>query len=375
MFKTAIVHDSLREFGGAEKVVEHWLSTNPKAHIYTLCFRPEVFAESKLYMRAWREGRITTTFEQKYCEQKWYQKLFKLLVPLHVWAMKKLRVRGYQKVLVSSVYFAKFVSIEKPETLVHYCHSPSRFLHGLQTELDRNTLNPVVRWIEKLLLPGLKRDDVRAAQKLTDLDAEWQCNSHFMQAEIKLAYGVTAQIVYPPIELEKYSKIMRNIDIADPFYLYFGRVGGHKRVDLAIKACLEMGRKLMVSGGFSSDAEKERCQTIVSQHPNGNQLITFLGRQSFEQNVILFSQCRAFLFPGKEDFGITPVEMLGAGIPVIAYGEGGSREYMRDGENGVLFGVQSVESLKTAIQTFENREWDEKTIRASVAGFAKPRIW
>ena len=131
----------------------------------------------------------------------------------------------------------------------------------------------------------------------------------------------------------------------------------------------------MVSGGFSSDAEKERCQTIVSQHPNGNQLITFLGRQSFEQNVILFSQCRAFLFPGKEDFGITPVEMLGAGIPVIAYGEGGSREYMRDGENGVLFGMQSVESLKTAIQTFENREWDEKTIRASVAGFAKPRIW
>jgi glycosyltransferase involved in cell wall biosynthesis len=372
---TAIVHDSLREFGGAEKVVEHWLSLYPEAHIYTLCFVPRVFAESELITKAWNEGRIHTTSEQRFAEKKWWNRWYKFLVPIHVWAMKQLRVSGYDKVLISSVYFAKFPQFLHNKSITHYCHSPSRFLHGLQAELDRTTLHPFVRWGEKMMLPGLKKDDVAAAHRLTAAGAQWQCNSHYMQEEILRAYQAEATVVYPPVNIAQYAAIQRTPDTAEPFYLYYGRVGGHKKVDIAIRACLELGRKLVVSGGFSSADEERRCLEIVKQYPGSKGSVTFLGRQPFAQNCALFSTCRAFLFPGKEDFGITPIEIMAAGIPVIAFGEGGSREYMKDGQNGVTFVPQTVDAMKSAIERFETLSIPEAQIRQSIAPFATSYAW
>ena len=159
-----------------------------------------------------------------------------------------------------------------------------------------------------------------------------------------------------------------------PFYLCHGRISFHKRIDLAMRACLELGVRLKISGTSALLQEMQDLQKIIDdfelEFPAKNGLVELLGRTTDEQINGLISNCKAFIFPGKEDFGIAPVEMLAAGVPLIAYQSGGALEYVKDGENGVFFTQQTVESLVKAIQEFEKvKGRNESKIRESSKSF------
>ncbi len=375
--KVAIVHDYLHQFGGGEKVVEKWLQMYPDAVIYTAFFVPDQFKESPYFLSAQEEGRIKTSFLRYFLNngvraKNWFKKLF-WLYPL---AMKTVKVSGYDAVLISSVYCAKNANFKNNSRVVHYCHSPTRFLHGMKTETDHTRLPGYF----KILLPffkfWLKKLDLSAVSRLNEKGTLWLSNSKFIKGIIKKVYKTDSIVVYPPIELDNFLNIDRGSN-NESFYYCHGRISSHKRIDLAIHACMKSGKKLKISGLSSNQWEKDYLLKIVkdyeSENPSNKDQVTFLGRISDEQYHINLSKCRAFLFPGEEDFGIAPVEVLASGTPVIAYKSGGALEYIRDGENGVFFDKQSTSSLVAAIQRFEEIEgsFDSKTIKETSTQFSE----
>ena len=370
----AIVHDYLHQYGGAEKVVETWLEEYPEAIVYTLVFLPEKFAASKTFTKAWKEGRIKTTWVQTWLPK--IPKLFKHFFWLYPLVMSAVEVSGYEVVLISSTYCAKNIRLGQNERVFHYCHSPTRFLHKLTTETDHQSLSLAYRLLIPLLTPFLRWLDLRAVQHLEEKQTRWLANSRYIQKTLSTVYGVNSEVVYPPVELERFLDLSRHPLVgSEAYYLCHGRISFHKRLDLAITTCLETGRRLKISGASALLQEEKKLRQIVTEyeqkHPESRGLVEFLGRTSDAQLEKLVKHAAGFIFPGKEDFGIAPLEMLAGGLGIIAYQAGGALEYVQPGVNGVFFPVQDAQSLTKALDEFETLSLNVPTIRATTHGFAK----
>ena len=154
---------------------------------------------------------------------------------------------------------------------------------------------------------------------------------------------------------------MFNISETDgDYYLVLSRLVGYKRFDLAVQACSELGKKLVVIG---EGPEREKLEKLANEN------VTFLGRQPDEVVKKYMSECKALLFPGEEDFGIVPVEAQSCGRPVIAYGKGGVLDSVIDGKTGIFFKEQTVDSVKRAIEKFETMKFDKEEIRKHALKF------
>lgn len=378
--KIAIVHDYLYQFGGAEKVVEKWLEMYPDADIYTSLYTPDKFDISKLYQKANQEKRIQTTWLNKFFNIKILSfsliVFFKHFFWLYPIVMSFIVVKDYDVVIISSTFCAKNVRYKNCKKIIHYCHSPVRFLHGLTTETDHKTLNKFYRTLIPIFTFYLKWMDLKAVKYLNSQGCVWIANSTFIQKTIQDVYNTNSTVIYPPTEINKFLQIERK---SQDYYLSHGRISFHKRIDLAIKVCLELGKKLKISGSAGFKKEIDDLQKIVadfeSQNPDKKGLIEFLGRTTDEQYVDLISNAKAFLFPGKEDAGITPIEMLAAGLPVVAFEAGGALEYIQDGVNGIFFKNQNVEDMKNAILKFEQKtDWNTKQIKDSSLKFGQEQF-
>jgi glycosyltransferase involved in cell wall biosynthesis len=371
--RVAIVHDYLHQFGGAEKVVEKWLEMYPEAQLYTSFYLPQKFASSAHFEKARTEKRIHQTWLRFLFPT--FIKFYKHLYWLYPIMMSFVQVRGYDLVLISSTYCGKNIQLLNNKKIIHYCHSPVRFLHGLVTEMDHKTINPILQKIIPFINSPLKKLDLKAVENLNKNGTIWVANSSFIQETIKQVYHTDSVVIYPPIELKKYLGITRETANIGNFYLCHGRISFHKRLDLAIQACLELGLKLKISGDSSFASELESLKKLeldfIAANPDKPTYIEFLGRTSDAQYHELLATCKAFLFPGKEDFGIAPIEVLAAGVPVIAYQAGGALEYIKDSQNGVFFAEQTTQSLQDAIQKFESLNLDTKTIKASSLEFSE----
>ena len=189
----------------------------------------------------------------------------------------------------------------------------------------------------KLFTGYLRREDLKSAESVD----EFVANSAFVAERIKRIYGRDSVVVHPPVDVEFFSAAERT---TGDYYLFVGAPVAYKRLDLARAACAKMGRELVVAGGGSATDEELRG---------------------------LYAGAKALLFPGLEDFGIVPVEAQAAGCPVIAYGAGGALETVRDGETGVFFGRQDVESLCGAMEECEGRSWNPDACRANARRFSK----
>lgn len=360
--ETVIVHDFLFQYGGAEKVVEKWLEMYPDAIVYTSFCIPEKFRSSPTFTKASDENRIITSFAQRIFDIKnrnsdskfiRFQKHFFWLYPL---SMRAIKIKNADLVLISSTDCAKQVRLQNCKNVIHYCHSPTRYLNGLTTDTEHATLSLAYKIFLPLFTWWLKILDQDAVKYLNNHNTIWISNSKYIQKTIKDVYHTDSQVIYPPIELNKFLNNPR-LKNNDEFYLCHGRISFHKRIDLAIKTCLKLGKKLKISGTSAFDKQVEDLKKIVSDytiaHPESVGLIEFLGRTTDEEVSVLMSNCKAFLFPGKEDFGIAPIEMLAAGVPIIAYKAGGALEYVQYSINGVFFDEQNVKSMVKAIETFE----------------------
>ena len=328
--KIAIVHDWLTNMGGAEQVVINFNQIYKDAPIYTTFYNPNNL-DSKL-----RDLDVRTSFLQKDKMVTNHKKYFPLM-PL---AFKKFDLGKYDVVLSSSSCCAKGV---KAKNGIHicYCHTPMRYAWGKNEDYVKN-MNIIKKTMVNCLLFLMRKWDKKSSKRVDYFIA----NSSEVQKRIKKCYNRESVVINPPVRCNLF-----NIsDIDGDYYFIVSRLVPYKRFDLAVKACSELGKKLVIIG---DGTEKEELMQMANEN------IIFMGKQPDDVVKKYMSECKALLFPGEEDFGITPVEAMACGRPVICYGKGGVLDTVIDGKTGVYFEEQTVESLKKAILKFENMKFDK----------------
>lgn len=327
--KTALVHDDLIQAGGAERVVAVMHGMFPNAPIYTaLC-------DHETTLPDFAHADVRTSHMQKWPIRS--KGLHKFALPYYPAAFEDFNFSGYDLVLSSSSRFAKGV-ITDPETChVCYCHTPARFAWRHHEYLSQNRTTKLLAPLMRGMLSNLRAWDVASANRVDYFVA----NSHNVARRIRKYYRrETAAVIHPPVATEKFSPVSTE-DVGDHF-LIVSRLIGYKRVDLAIDACNKLGVKLKIAGtGPELAALKQRSGPTIE----------FLGRISDEQVVHEYAHCRALIFPGDEDFGMTPIEAMASGRPVVAYGVGGALETVIEGKTGLFFREQTADSLAAALHS------------------------
>lgn len=363
--KVAIVCDWLTNVGGAEKVLLRVHKMFPKAPIYT----------SKYDSRGidwFRDADVRTGWLQIFPTF-----LRRVLGPLRQGYFSRLDLSEYD--LIISVTGAEAKSVKSGKWLerhgkksanprgihISYCHVPTQYYWGMYDEYMKQpgfgVLNPLVRFCFWLLVKPLRRADLKAAER----PDYYVTISEYAKEQIKRYYNRDAVVIHPPVEIDEF-RFNKKIKIKD-YYVVTSRQVNWKRLDLAVEACRELGRKLMVIG---EGPEHEKLVRIAG----GTGLVEFLPLLEKKELAEYLAQAKGYLFPSKEPFGIAPVEALACGCPVIAYDEGGARDYIIEGKNGILFGEQTVESLTQAILKFEKSKFDREKIAKTATEFGEKRF-
>ncbi len=348
--KVALVHDYLNQMGGAERVVMAFHEIFPDAPIYTSIYDPQRVDP------AFQKMDIRTSFMQRL---PLVTKHHQPYLPFYPFAMESLDLRGYNVVLSSSSAFGKGV-ITRPETMhICYCHTPMRWCWNYADYVEREQLGNVARKVLPFFITGLRIWDQTSAMRVDHFIA----NSPVIAERIQKYYRRDSVVIPPPVETGRFP-FDPTIQPED-YFLILGRLIPYKRVDLAIEACTKLKLPLVVIGG---GRDLERLKQVAGP------TIRFMGRLSDEEVIHYYTHCRAFLFPGEEDFGITPLEAQAAGRPVIAYGAGGALTSVVDGVTGTFFYEQTVESLATVLAGFDERIFDPQVIRNHALEFDMPRF-
>ena len=329
--KVAIVHDWLVNYGGAERVVEALLKIFPDADIFTL-----VYDEKKMG-KIFPKEKIRTSFVQKI---PMASKLYTKMLPLMPKAFESFDFSGYNLVLCSSSSCAKGVITLPSVPHIAYIHSPMRYAWDQFFEYQKRTSKLVAHFMGKFM-PNIRLWDFVSSQRIDKLIA----NSNFIKRRIKKYWNLDSDVIYPPVDT---SRLSPNGKAPEDFYVVFSRFVPYKRIDLAISACGELGKKLVVIGGGSQEKE---LKNLASKYKNAE--IKFTGRISDGEVKDYLQRCKAMIFSAEEDFGIIPVEAQACGRPVIAFAKGGALETVIDGKTGVFFEKQETESVIEAIKKFE----------------------
>jgi len=279
------------------------------------------------------------------------------LLPLMNGAFRAFDLSRFDLVLSSSHACAK--NVRAPEHALHvcYCHTPMRYAWE-EGFLEGEEVGRAMRLLLPPLLARLRREDLAGASGPDVFVA----NSQHVAARIERYYGRSAEVVHPPVDVERFLGIAR---APGDYYLAYGRVVPYKHVDLSVDACARLGRHLVVAGDG-------RALAAVRAHAGAG--ASFRGKVSAAELDELLAGARALLFAGEEDFGIVPVEAQAAGVPVIAYAVGGAAETVVDGRTGVLFDEQSVDGLAAAIERFEGLKLDERDVRENARRFSRERF-
>lgn len=339
--KIAIVHDWLTNMGGAEQVVINFKEIYKEAPIYTTFYNPNKL-DDKL-----KNIEVKTSRLQKKKMVENHKKYF----PLMPMAFEKFDLNEYDVVLSSSSSCAKGVLTKPGSVHICYCHTPMRYAWEKRDEYTEG-MGKLKKKLVEILCHYMRIWDVASSNRVDYFIA----NSTEVQKRIKKHYKRDSVVINPPVRCN-----MFNISETDgDYYLVLSRLVGYKRFDLAVQACSELGKKLVVIG---DGPEREKLEKLANEN------VTFLGRQSDDVVKKYMSECKALLFPGEEDFGIVPVEAQSCGRPVIAYGKGGVLDSVIDGKTGVFFKEQTVESLKEAIEKFETMKFDKEEIREHALEF------
>lgn len=318
----------------------------PKSHIYTLIY------DKRLTGNVFEGKRIHTSFLQKIPFVKNHHRFFLYLMPL---AIEQFDLSSYDIVISDSAGYAKGI-ITKPGTLhINYCHTPLRYAWDDSHKYIREYSWPkVIKRLIPLALNYIRLWDREAALRVD----KYIANSFFVKERIKKYYKRDAEIIYPPVD----TKLFYVSDKIGDYFLIVGRFLAYKRFDIAIHAFNKLGLPLKIIG---DGPEKKNLMKIAG--PN----IEFLGLVSDEKIKDYYARCRAFIFPQEEDFGITALEAMASGRPVIAYKKGGALETIRDGVTGIFFGQQTAESLIEAIKKFKSKNFNPQEISEHALIFDK----
>ncbi len=340
--QVALVHDWLNQIGGAEDVLEVLNGVFPNAPIYT-----SIYWRDKMPER-WQTWDIRTSFIDRLPLGR---KRPQFYLPLYPTAFEQFDFSEYDLVLTNKSGFCHGI-ITGPDTVhICYCLTPTRFLWRYHQYAQQENLG---RWTQRGLAPFLtylRLWDQLAARRVDHFIAI----SQEVRRRIAKIYGRDSVIIYPPVDTQRFQPASR----VDDYYLIVGRLVPYRRLDLLIEAFNKLGRPLLIAG---RGRDRERLEAMAG--PN----VTFLGYVPDDELPDLIARCRAFLFPGEEDFGIAPIQAMAAGRPVIAYAGGGSLDTVIPG-TGALFAEQSVAAIIDTVESFDTSAIDSSFIRAHAQKF------
>jgi glycosyltransferase involved in cell wall biosynthesis len=354
--KVAIVHDWIVG-GGAEKVILELHKMYPGAPIYTSYCTDE-----------WRKklnGKVVTGYLQNWP----FNKLRKFLPLLRQWWFARLDLSGYDVIISSSGNGeAKFARKSSSKQIhVCYCHTPTHFYWRHYRSYLQNPgfgPKPLVRFALKKLVEPLRKRDFQAAQKVDKFIA----NSTHIQGDIKKYYKRDAIVIHPPVDTNRFSQLTTsNFKAPQPRsgFVTMGRQVPQKKFGLIIAACNELQLPLTVIG---------RGPAHSSLKSMAGSTITFKTNVTDEQMPAELAKAKAFIFAAEEDFGISPVEAMATGTPVIAYQAGGALDYVVPGKTGEFFEQQSVASLSKVLKNFKPKLYDPATIKKHAQLFSIERF-
>ncbi len=347
--RAAIIHYWLLNMRGGEKVVEALCRLLPEADIFTLFYDPTKVSETI------RARRVTASFLDP------LRKHYRTLLPVMPMALESFDLRGYDLIVSSESGPAKGVLAPATARHVCYCHTPMRYLWDLYPAYRNEWTAPA--WKRALMAPVanyLRMWDTSTAARVD----EFVANSANVARRIWKTYRREARVVYPPVAVESFYW-----KPPEDYYLIVSELVAYKRVDYAVRLFSKNGRRLKVVGDGPEYGELRRIA-------KGN--VEFRGRVSDEELRELYARARAFVMPGEEDFGLTPVEALASGKPVIALGRGGAVESVPAGDpaGGVFYDVPEEEQLARAIEKFERMEaeFEPRELQAYASRFAEARF-
>lgn len=343
--RVAIIHDYIKEYGGAERVLEELIKLYPKATVYTTVYLPKFLGPHK---KRFAEYKIRTSFLQYLPFKAKLISPLRLLSPL---AFKLFNFSDYDLIIVSQAgpYFPNVVDKEKAK-LITYTHTPPRYLYGFATAREWKK-NPVWRFLGEFANHFLRLLDYKAAQNVDYFIA----NSNEVASRIKKFYRRESVVIYPPVDVNS-EPSLETKEEGWRYYLCGGRLARAKGIDVIVRSFAKNGKRLKVFGKGFAGFDKELRNYATSN-------IEFVGEVDDKEKLTLMKNARAFIFASfDEDFGITPVEAMSVGTPVIAYESGGVKETVVEGKTGVFFGENSPKALTDALLKFEKMEFDKNAI-------------
>ena len=357
--KIALAHDWLNQMGGAENVLEQMTAMYPHAPVFTTIYAPDLMPE------AYRHWDIRSTWLN---HAPGIHRHHQPYLPLYPAAVASMDFSGYDVILSNKSGFIHGLQHTAGQLHLCYCLAPTRYVWDYASYADREGFGS---WLGRLIRPVIKRLqhwDFEAAQSPPLKKGRPGGVDHFVaisreiQARIKKFYGRDSVIIYPPVDTGRFRPSGQP---PGDYYLVVSRLIPYKRIDLAVQACSRSGKRLIIVGDG-----RDRAALEAMAGPT----VEFRGRLPWAETAQLMADCRAFIFPGYEDFGITPLEAQAAGRPVIALGRGGALDTVIEGETGLFFHEQSVEALIAAMQQFELGSFDPAVARANAERFNSDRF-
>lgn len=352
--KIALVHDYIRDFGGAERVLKVLTEIYPDAPIYTAFFVPGSTAQ--------KEFRNKKIIESKFAPVIKHWNLYSPLRFLLPWIWKSLDLSKFDLVITStSNYVARGFKVGPKTKVVAYCHTPPRFLYGYKTG-DLSNFWPV-RIYAAIINHFIRQFDFRSAQEVD----YWIANSKNVADRINKFYRKNSTVIYPPVEVERISQIKAQ---KENYFLIVSRIVGTKGIVEAADAAdkLEIALKIVGEGAGILSVEDK-----LKKYSGKN--VELLGRVGDKDLWELYAKAKGFIALARdEDFGMTVVEAQAAGTPVIAFNGGGFKESVIDGKTGILINDTDIKTLKTAFEKFGKVRWDTGVIRNHAQKFSKKRF-
>lgn len=339
----ALVHDWLNQIGGAEDVLDTLMTLYPNRPLYTSIYAPDLMPDH------YRKWDIRTLWIDRMPGIHSHHQPY---LPLYPLAWGGLDLSNYDVVLSNKSGFC--IGLQHGEKTLHicYCLAPTRYVWQVDSYIAREGIGKPLQMALRPLIAALRGWDYRAAQRVNHFIAI----STDIQERIKTYYGRESVVIYPPVDTTRFQPS----NTVDDYFLIVSRLIPYKRIDLAVQAATRLGLRLKI-GGKGRDLERLKAMAGPT--------VEFLGYVPDDQLPDLMARCKAFLFPGLEDFGITPVQAQAAGRPVIAFGGGGALDTVIPGKTGELFYEMTVESLAAVMQNFDATAYDSNAIRSHAERF------
>ncbi len=350
----ALVHEWISDIGGSERVLYEFTKIFPKFHLFTLFYKKESLRKLGI-----EENRVSASFLHKI---KGISRIYRTLLPLFPTAIESLDISNFDLIISSSHIAAKGIIPKPYQTHICYCHTPARYLWDMSNDyLKTKGLDKGLKSVlSHFILNYLRLWDVSTSNRVDYFIA----NSKYTKKRIKRYYNKKSIVIYPPVDIKRFK-----IDKKENYFLFLSRLVPYKRADLAIKAFIELNLPLVVAG---DGPEINRLKKIASKN------IEFTGHLTDDDVVKYLSHARALVYPSEEDFGITMVEALASGTPVIAFMRGGAAEIIDDirtsnKPTGLLFERQTTDCIKDAVRYFIKNEdsFDQTTLIESARRFSR----